>query len=93
MNNTINNEFKIACKEFLSGLGIQMLRSYAREVGVFNPTKGKNKEDLIELIIGILMGEITPQEPSKRGAPIKNAFVDPKVHTGIEALKKQYLPD
>ena len=36
-------QFKDASKEFLSDFPLGQLRSYAREIGVVNPTKDKKK--------------------------------------------------
>ena len=90
MSEREKKEFIVACKAFLSGFGIQTLRSYARNIGVQNPTKEKNKEELIASILAVLVGDIAPQAPSKRGAPVKNDFVDPKVVTGIEELRARF---
>lgn len=86
-------EFISACQGFLEGFGIQTLRSYAREVGVFNPTKEKNKAQLIEEIIKVLIGEVTPRAPSRCGAPVKNNFVDPQVQAGINVLRQRFLAE
>lgn len=91
MMNQGKGEFISACQGFLEGFGIQTLRSYAREIGVVNPTKEKNKAQLIEEIIKILTGEVTPRAPSKCGAPVKNSFVDPQVQAGIEVLRQRFL--
>ena len=84
------NEFKYACKEFLSGFPINALRSYGREIGVDKPTKDKKKNVLIEEIVLVLSGEVAPQPPSKLGAPVKNDFVDPKLKDGIARICAQY---
>ena len=41
-------EFKYECKVFLSEFALNDLRSYARSIGVNNPTKDKKKNILIE---------------------------------------------
>ena len=74
-----SQELKIEYAEFLNTLGIQSLRSLGREVGVNNPTKNKTKAGLIELIIGILVGELAPTERTNRGAPVKAEAVNPKI--------------
>ena len=83
--NTI--EFKYACKKFLEGFSLDKLQAYGREIGVDKPTKGKKKQALIEEIVAVLVGEVAPQPPSLRGAPVKNDFVDPKIHEGIKRLR------
>ena len=74
-----SQELKIKYEEFLNTLGVASLRSLGREVGVNNPTKGKTKAGLIELIIGILLGEIEPTARTNRGAPVKAEEVNPKI--------------
>ncbi len=83
------NEFKYACKEFLSKQGIAALRPYGREVGVAEPTK-KNKEELVSAIIAVLAGELSPIPRSKKGAPVKDDFVDPNIHEHMNYLCKRY---
>lgn len=85
IENTI--EFKYACKEFLAGFSLNALRSYGREIGVANPTKDKKKNVLIDAIVSVLVGEVAPQPPAILGAPVKNDFVDPKIHEGIKHLR------
>lgn len=83
------NEFKSACREFLSMQGITALRPYGREVGVAEPTK-KNKGELIEDVVAILAGEIPSTPRSTRGAPVKDDFVDPKITEYIKNLCALY---
>lgn len=83
--NTI--EFKYMCKQFLEGFSLDKLRAYGREIGVDKPTKDKKKQVLIEEIVAVLAGEVAPQLPSLRGAPVKNDFVDPKIQEGIKRLR------
>ena len=85
------NEYKYACRDFLSGFALNALRSYGREIGVCNPTKDKKKNVLIDEIVAVLAGEVMPMMPSTRGAPVKNDFVDPKLSEGIEKIRKQYV--
>ncbi|MBQ7948989.1 MAG: hypothetical protein IJ284_04420 [Clostridia bacterium] len=84
------NEFKFACREFLSGFSLNALRSFGRDIGVSNPTKDKKKKVLIEEIVLVLSGEIMPCSPSTLGAPVKNDFVDPKIHEGINRIRMMY---
>lgn len=83
------NEFKLACLEFLSKQGLSALRPYGRDVGVAEPTK-KSKNELVEAIVAILAGEASPTPRSTRGAPVKDDFVDPKIHEHIKNLCAQY---
>ena len=83
-------EFKYATKNYLSGLDIGSLRSYGRNVGVFNPTT-KKKAELIEDIVSILAGEMSPVPRSNLGAPVKSAYVDPNIEEEIAKLQMAYL--
>ena len=83
------NAFKNACADCLLKAGLNDLRSYGRLIGMRAATKLK-KTDLIKEIIGVICGEITPN-PTKRGAPVKNAHVEPKLIEDIECLKREYL--
>ncbi len=92
MKNFAISEFRFAVKEYLNSIRLFELRSYGRFVGVQTPTE-KKKGELIEDILSVLIGETPPVERSKRGAPVKNDSVDPKIIYKIEDLKKTYLPD
>lgn len=84
-------EYKYACVEFLSNFALNSLRSYGRSIGVSNPTKDKKKNVLIEDIVAVLAGEVAPQLPSTRGAPIKNDLIDPKITEGIKRIRRAHL--
>jgi transcription termination factor Rho len=61
---------KVINKDTLSKMGIFELREFARSVGVDSPTVYK-KDVLIDKIMAVLEGEITPKPRSKRGRPPK----------------------
>lgn len=84
------NEYKYKCKEYLLSLGIDALRAYGRSIGVEKPTT-KKKNELIEDIISVLTGERAPIEQSKRGAPLRNDYVDPEIIARMENLRVPYL--
>ncbi len=84
--------FESAVKIYLYTVSLEKLRSYGRSIGVASAT-AKKKNDLIEEIIGIHIGEISPIEISKRGAPVKNDNVDPRVEGEMKRLKELYLSD
>lgn len=86
------NGFENAAKIYLYTISLEKLRSYGRSVGVASAT-AKKKNDLIEEIIGVLVGKIQPVEISKRGAPVKNDSVDQRVEEEMERLKELYLSD
>lgn len=90
MSKTETDAFKNACKLYLSKFGINELRSYGRELGVFRPTD-KKKEDLLEQIIGVLSEEISPVEKNNKGAPLKNTYVPSEIPEKIAALRAEYL--
>lgn len=77
--------FKKSCGECLDVFSLGKLRAYGRAVGVDRPTK-KTKGQLIEEILAIHTGELAPIERSKRGAPVKDDYVDPTIE---EAVSKQ----
>ena len=71
--------------EFLNPLGIASLRSLGRFVGVPQATTRK-KGELAEWILNIATGKTTPVEKSRRGAPVKEDFVDPVILEKLEEL-------
>lgn len=82
-------EFKYACGQYLSSLGVSVLRILGRKLQLQSPTITK-KDDLIQQIIAVLCGEITPSR-TRRGAPIKGDYLPPAVIEKIEELREQYL--
>lgn len=84
-------QFTLACKHYLrSSVDIGGLRAYGRRVGLAEPTK-LNKGPLIDKIVAILSGESAPETRSKRGAPLKNDYVDPQIIKTIDSLRAEYL--
>ena len=81
--------FKQACEAYLSTLSLTLLRSYGRSLQLKAPTK-TGKSALIKEIIEVLCGEEKPQR-NKRGAPIKNNYVDPALIEKVNELKERYL--
>ncbi len=90
MNENALKEYKYKCREYLSSLGIDGLRAYGRMIGVAKSTT-KKKNELIEDILSVLTGETAPIEQSKRGAPLKNDYVNPEVIERMEDLRVSYL--
>lgn len=82
----LKNEYR----EYLSTLSIGVLRSLGRAVGVYHSTV-KKKAELIEEIIKVDLGEIPAVPPSKKGAPIKDRYVDPLVFDKLRRIKFSYL--
>ena len=81
-------KFRVLLKDYLDSLVLKDLRAYGRYIGVSNSTE-KKKSKLIDEIIGVLVGDIPPQKPSTRGAPVKNDFVDPKIEEDIAHIRKE----
>jgi len=82
-------EFKAACREYLDTVSLHLLRILGRSLQMKKPTAMK-KGALIEEILGILSGEISPQR-DKKGAPIKYDHLDKKIIEKIHALKAEYF--
>lgn len=90
MSENKTEAFKNACKAYLFPFGLSDLRSYGREIGVFRPTD-KKKDDLLDQIVSILSGELTPIEKNKKGAPLKNTYVPPEIPEKIASLRTEYF--
>lgn len=84
--------FSLQCRDFLDRFGISELRAYGRSVGVSRAT-AKKKEDLIDDIIRIFIGELQPIERSRLGAPIKNDYVNLRIVETVNAYRYAYLTD
>ena len=81
--------FKLACKNYFFSLDLNSLRTYGRALQLKSPTAMK-KADLIEEIIKALCGESRPQR-NKKGAPIKNDYLDKRILESVARLQKEYL--
>lgn len=90
MKNKELSALKSELKNFLSNYSLNDLRAYGRSLDMKSPTTAK-KADLIELIVGIIVGTLTPEGRSKRGAPVLNKDVNDKLLLGIEAIRANYL--
>ena len=84
------NAFKVECKSFLSGYSLNDLRAYGRSLDMKSPTIPK-KPELIEQITNIIIGTLTPEGRSKRGAPGLNKDVNEEIIIGIEGIRTHYL--
>lgn len=89
MKNFSLTEFEYALKDYLSTLCLNELRVLGRNYGVAEPTK-KKKNLLIAELISVLIGQSDPIERNKRGAPVKNDYVDPQIFDKIEQIRFAY---
>ena len=85
-NESKKNYFKALCKQRLSQFSLMDLRVYGRALNVPTPTRLK-KDELIENIILVLCGELS-FDKSKRGAPIKNTYLNQEIPLSIEQIKQ-----
>lgn len=81
-------EFQLKCREYLDTFALYELRPYGRKIGVEEPTK-KQKDDLIDEIINVLIGAKQPVPQSNRGAPVKSNFFNPEISKTIENIRLQ----
>lgn len=79
--------------DYLSNLSLSDLRTFGRFQGVQAATQRK-KEDLIEEIIRILTGEVTPVSPKSDarpvGAPPKSSTLNPDILPTLEEIRKKF---
>lgn len=96
MKQTINEnvllEFKNACYKYLMKYSMFSLRQYGRFLGLKNLSE-KNREELLDNLVGIVCGEILPDQTLK-GKPVKNKNLGeetilPIIKT-ISELKQEY---
>lgn len=86
MTEEVVSTLKIEYAKYLDTLGVTTsLRSLGRFIGVKNPTELK-KEELIEKIIAVLVGELEAVSPSKRGAPVKDDKLNPDILITLETI-------
>lgn len=90
MNERALEELKQAYTEYLSTLSIGSLRSVGRHVGV-NQSTLKKKGAVVKDIVEILIGNVPPAAKTNRGAPVKDAYIDPKIFSKLDEIKFLYL--
>ena len=90
MNERALEELKQAYTEYLSTLSIGSLRSVGRHVGV-NQSTLKKKGARVKDIVEILIGNVPPAAKTNRGAPVKDAYIDPKIFSKLDEIKFLYL--
>ena len=73
-------------RAYLNTLSLSALRVLGRRKGVAKATAAK-KEVLVEDIVAILTGRKTPKVPSKKGAPIKQDYLDPAIERRLSEIK------
>ena len=78
-------QFKERCTQYLYTRGLNELRVYGRFINLPKPTYLK-KAELIREIVSVLCGEQIPQR-TKRGAPIKNDYLNQDIILKIEEIK------
>ena len=83
--NTDQAERERQLREFLDQLPLVTLRVLGRKAGVAQPA-GCNKDQLVDTIILLATGKMTPAVRSGRGAPPKTIFLDPEVVARFDRL-------
>ena len=81
--------YQYACKHYLRSKSLEKLRAYGRSIGV-NRSAAKNKDVLIDDIVGVLSGRLEPTY-TKRGAPVLNDSVDPQIPETIKKIYEEKL--
>ena len=79
--------------DYLSTLSLNDLRTFGRFQGVHAATQSK-KENLIEEIVNILTGKVTPTLPKSDskpvGAPPKSCVLNPEILPKLEEIRRAY---
>ena len=79
--------------DYLSTLSLNDLRTFGRFQGVHAATQSK-KDNLIEEIVNILTGKVTPALPKSDakpvGAPPKNSVLNPEILPKLEEIRRAY---
>lgn len=79
--------YQYACKHYLRSKSLEKLRTFGRSIGV-NRSTAKNKDTLIEDIVGVLSGRLEPKY-TKKGAPVLNNSVDPDIPERIKLIYEE----
>ncbi len=76
-------------REYLDTLSLTTLRVLGREHGVAHATSSK-KGELIDAIVSVLTGKQQPAPRTKRGAPVKQSYLDPEVVRALQEIGRTY---
>ena len=79
---TLEEEYRA----YLETLPIQTLRTLGRKFGSTAESR-KTKHDCINGILDLLLGRADPAPASKKGAPVKQNYLDPAIITHLEELR------
>ena len=83
-------------RDYLSTISLSDLRTFGRVQGVQAATQRK-KEDLIEEIINVLTGKVTPALPKSDarpvGAPPKSSTINPEILPALDEIRKKFDSD
>lgn len=74
-------------RKYLNSLPLMTLRPLGRELGV-PQSCSRLKDNLVEVLVGILTGDTTPAPKTKKGARPKQTYVDPSIYHALEEIKK-----
>ncbi len=77
-------------RSYLDLLPISTLRTAGRSYGVAK-SSAYNKDVLINEIVDVVTGKKLPAPQSKRGAPVKQPFLEPSVAAKIDGFKRVFL--
>ncbi len=83
------NETETQLRSYLDLLPIATLRVAGRTYGVHKASV-YNKDVLINEIVQIISGKKLPEPQSRRGAPVKQAFLDPTICAKLDEFKSAF---
>ena len=72
-------------RDYLKELPLGVLRILGRKRGV-QQAAARPKDELIEAIIDVLTGKVDPAPPQKRGATVKENFLDPAILHRLDVI-------
>ena len=75
-------------REYLDTLTLSTLRILGRNYGVAQ-SSATNKSALVEGIVSVLTGKVQSMPRSRRGAPVKESYIDPAVTKKLEEIARE----
>ena len=85
---TVLTETKAEFMEYVDAMNIATLRCVGRMYGIARVSTC-TKAQIKIMLLHILMGKQPPAPKSRRGAPVKNESVDPKIVEDIERFRQR----
>ena len=81
-------EYRNRLTALLKEQGLMALRRYGRDLQLTR-TADVKKDELVEKIVAVLCGEVTPKR-GRKGAPVKDGMRETRIAREVSSLRKEF---